>query len=157
MVEGQTAQQCCYLAEQTLRYSQPGDHILYYWKEGRLKCKRGWTGRNCDSCGTNLGPPGQYDSCMNGWTGENCDTCADGWLAPTCDQICDGFGYCNCGECEGCIQTGRWEGSVGTWSLKVHLTFRGETCSVLVPGKYLKLEWLFAVSTESLLCGSYTN
>ena len=85
-------------------------------------CAQGWTGDDCDTC-------------LTGWTGDDCDTCADGWLPPTCDQICDGFGCCDQGDCQGCIQNGRWEGTVGAESLEVHLTFRGDTCTQVVPGE----------------------
>ena len=122
-------------------------------------CAVGWAGPNCDSCDINFRPPGQCDQCLRrwagencsqcatgwtgdkcdacavGWTGDDCDTCADGWLPPTCDQICDGFGCCNQGECEGCIQDGRWIGSVGYESFEVHMTFKGDRCMKVVPGE----------------------
>ena len=135
IVEGQTAWECCYLAEQTLRYTQPGDQILYYWKEAKLQCKRGWTGKNCDTCAPNFGPVGRCDRCLGSWTGDDCDTCADGWLPPTCDQICEGFGCCNHDNCQGCIQMGLWVGKDSNQlRLEARLTFSGETCSDLVPG-----------------------
>ena len=71
-----------------------------------------------------------------GWTGDNCDSCADGWLLPKCDVICDGFGCCNNDNCQGCIQNGRW---VTTFGDEVHLTFKGERCSDLVPGKFNRM------------------
>ena len=115
-------------------------------RENCDSCSPGWTGDNCTECATNYGPPNLCDRCLTGWTGDNCDactlgwtgddcdTCADGWTGENCDQICDGFGCCNQDECQGCIQNGRWEGTLGFNRMEVHLTFRGETCSDLVPG-----------------------
>ena len=82
MVDGPTTRQCCYLTQETLRYSQPGDQIMYYKKEAELECKRGWTGPNCDSCVTNFGPPGHCDRCLPRFKGDNCDTCAEGFPLP---------------------------------------------------------------------------
>ena len=117
---------CCMLSRSVIQYRQPGDMVLYYQKETPVTCQTGWTGDNCDSCAP-------------GWTGDDCDTCVDGWLPPTCDQICDGFGCCNQGECQGCIQNGKWVGEVDTtwWgkvNIEVRLTFAGETCSEIIPG-----------------------
>ena len=134
IVDEHLERQCCYLAEQTIHYRQPGEQILYYMNDAELKCKKGWTGQNCDSCVTNFEPPGECSRCRTGWTGEDCDACADGFLPPTCDQICDGFGCCNHGNCQGCIQNGRWEGTFATQALETVLTFRGDTCTELVPG-----------------------
>ena len=97
------------------------------------RCSLGWSGRNCDTCVSNFGPAGQCDECLGGWTGDNCDICTDGWLLPMCDQICDGFGCCNHDNCQGCIQNGQWKTPIGQ---EVYLTFKGETCSDLVPGKF---------------------
>ena len=134
-IDGPTTRQCCYLAETPLRYSHPGDQILYHRKEAKLECKKGWTGPNCDYCATNFGPPGQCDKCLPRFKGDDCDTCADGFLPPTCDQMCDGFGCCNHGNCQGCIQNGRWEGAIFLHHQVVAvLTFRGDKCTELVNG-----------------------
>ena len=135
MIDGPVTRQCCYLAEPPLRYSQPGSQILYYRKEAELECKKGWTRQNCDSCSTNFGPPGQCNMCLPRFKGDECDTCACGWLPPTCDQICNGFGCCNHSNCQGCIQNGRWEGTLLNQPLELVLTFRGNMCTELVPGK----------------------
>ena len=132
MVAGQTAQQCCYLEEQKLHYSQPGNQILYYRKEAQLQCKKGRSGTNCDACAQQWSGV-NCDACAPGWACDDCDTCADGFLNPTCDQICDGFGCCNHDNCQGCIQNGVWEGPSPT-SPGARLTFRGKTFSDLVPG-----------------------
>ena len=99
MVDGKTAQQCCFLNQTEIRYSQPGDQILYYWKEAKLRCKRGWTGRNCDTCAPNFGPSGQCDSCLKGWSGLNCDSCATGWAGPGCDGCATGWIGTDCDSC----------------------------------------------------------
>ena len=135
MVEGQTARQCCFLDQTEVQYRQPGNQILYYWKHAELQCQDkwigrnfdacavGWTGPDCDTCATNIGPPGQ------------CNTCNDGWLPPTCDQICDGFGCCDPDNCQGCIQNGRWQNRIFQ---VIHLTFRGERSSDVVLSKWKK-------------------
>ena len=80
--------QCCFLNQTAIQYRQPGDQILYYWKEAELQCQDMLTGDNCDLC-TEGWAGDNCDTCELGWTGDDCDTCADGWLPPTCDQICD--------------------------------------------------------------------
>ena len=122
MVEGKTAQKCCFLNQTEIRYSQPGDQILYYWKDAKLQCKRGWTGDNCDTCAPNFGPEGQCTQCLRGWAGDNCDVCR--------------FGFSTKSNCRECIQNGYWKGNMGSKYLDVNLTFTGETCSELVPGRF---------------------
>ena len=150
VINEQKTRQCCFLQKEEILYKKPGDQILYHLINATVTCKKGWSGSNCDACalrwsGANcdacaLGWAGQNcDACAPGWTGDDCDTCADGWLPPTCDQICDGFGCCNHSNCQGCIQDGKWEGAVGAWSGEVHLTFRGEACSDLVPGNFTRV------------------
>ena len=146
VIDEEDIHQCCFL--QKISYKKPGYKILYHLMNTTLQCKKGWSGTNCDACalqwtGDNCDAcvPGwagdDCDACVPGWTGDDCDTCADGWLPPTCDQICDGFGCCNQGECQGCIQNGRWEGLTGSgFPVQVDLTFSGSRCSDLVPGEY---------------------
>ena len=124
VIDEQKTRQCCFLSKEEILYSKPGDYILYHLINTTVKCKKGWAGDNCDAC-------------VPGWTGDDCDACAPGWLPPTCDQMCDGFGCCNQGECQGCIQNGRWEGTIASYNMEVHFTFRGERCSDLVPGKFM--------------------
>ena len=139
---------------------KPGQQVLHDEADVTFSCQRGWVGSDCDRCDVNFGPDGECSRCRTGWVGDNCDACAigwigsdcdtcatnfgppgqcdtcnDGWLPPTCDKKCDGFGCCNHGECQGCIQNGRWQGSIGHNSLEVRLTFSGETCSQVVPGE----------------------
>ena len=139
MVEGQTSGQCCFLNQTAIRYRQPGHQILYYWKEAELQCQDMWAGDNCDLC-TQGWSGANCDTCAPGWTGNDCDTCAEGFLPPTCDQICDGFGCCNHDNCQGCIQNGRWQTPNGH---EVYLTFNGEKCSDLVPGKFNRMSFTY--------------
>ena len=120
MVEEQMAQQCCFVEKQPLLYSQPGDYILYHRKEAQVKCKKGWTGDNCDACAA-------------GWTGDNCDECAPGWLPPGCSTC--RFGFSTESNCTECITNGLWTGTANGKDLTLRLTFNGETCSEVVPGK----------------------
>ena len=124
MVEGKTARHCCLLVQPEILHRQPGDRILFYLKEATLKFKRGWTGKNCDSCALNFGPPGQCDSCITGWKGDDCDAC-------------EGFGFSTESNCTECIQNGYWIGNISSKYLDVYLTFTGETCSDLVPGRLI--------------------
>ena len=98
------------------------------------QCVTGRAGENCSECAVNFGPPGQCNSCLSRWAGDNCDSCAQGWSGDNC-EICEGFGCCNQGECEGCIQDGKWVGTVGLEYLEVHLTFSGDTCTTPHTGK----------------------
>ena len=100
------------------------------------QCLRGWSGENCSDCGTNFGPPGQCDQCLRGWAGDSCDACAPGWTGPECDA-CEGFGFSTESNCTECIQNGYWKGHMSSRYLDVHLTFTGETCSDLVPGRLI--------------------
>ena len=122
--------------------------ILYYRKEAKLKCQHRLTGRNCNACAPNFGPPGQCDQCLRGWTGENCNECATNFDPPgKCDQCLRGWGGENCDVCEfgfstesnctECIEEGEWAGTyVGAEFISIKMTFKGPACSNLVPGVY---------------------
>ena len=124
MIEGHMVRKCCFVEQQTLLYSQPGDHILYHRKEVELQCKKGWTGDNCDAC-------------ASGWTSEDCDTCTPGRLPPDCSTC--RFGFSTESNCTVCIQNGYWKGSHSSYYLDVHLTFTGDTCSDWVLGRFLSM------------------
>ena len=123
MIDEQMTQQCCLLVHREIQYRQPGDQVLYHQKEATVKCKRGWTGENCDLCTRNFGPEGQCNQCLTGWIGDSCN-------------YCEGFGFSTESNCTECIHNGYWKGTFRSNYLDVHLTFTGETCSELVPGKY---------------------
>ena len=134
VVDEEDIRECCFLQE--IQYKNPGDQILYHLMNTTFRCKKGWSGSNCDAC-AHQWSGANCDACAPGWTGDDCDTCTDGFLPPFCDQICDGFGCCNQGECESCIQNGRWEGLTGSgFPIQVDLTFSGSRCSDLVPGEF---------------------
>ena len=106
MIDGEMTQQCCFLVQPEIQYSQPGDQIIYHRKEATLNCKRGWTGDNCDSCATNFEPPGQCGKCARGWSGENCNECSTGWTGDKCDSCARNFWPP--GQCDSCLE--RWTG-----------------------------------------------
>ena len=141
MIDGEMMQQCCLLHDKEIRYSQPGDQILYHREETMFQCRTGWTGDNCDICATNFGPPGSCDTCLAIFTGPECDACAPGWTGPDC-QYCEGFGFSTESNCTQCIQNGYWKGRIRHNYLDVHLTFTGESCSELVLGKFLSKLYL---------------
>ena len=65
------------------------------------QCLRGWTGINCTECATNFGPAGQCDTCLEGWDGDNCDRCTRDWTGENCNERCPlGWGGDNCDVCE---------------------------------------------------------
>ena len=125
MIDEPMISQCCFLEAQNMLYSQSGGEIIYHRKEAELQCKKGWTGRNCDSCVKNFGPTRQCDQCLRGWSGEMCDSCdpnfepegecsrcrtgwagndcrecAPGWLPPDCSTCRFRFNTTsNCTEC----------------------------------------------------------
>ena len=157
MIDGEMTQQCCLLLGNEIGYRQPGNQTLYHIIEAKIKCEKGWTGHNCDSCARNYGPAGLCDRCLTGWAGENCSECAIGWTGPECSSCatnfgppgqcdsclagwtgdnCDvcGFGFSTESNCTECIQNGLWEGTLNGKPLEIHLTFTGESCSQFVPG-----------------------
>ena len=152
-------QKCCLLVQPNIRYRQHGDEIIYHRKDVDLKCTKGWTrsncslcvtnlgppgqcnqclrgwaGENCSECAANFGPPGQCEKCLRGWTGNNCDVCALGWSPPDCSTC--RFGFITESNCTECIPNGRWTGTVDNKDLTVTLSFTGETCSEVMPGKF---------------------
>ena len=99
MINEEMMQQCCLLFEKEIFYHQPGIQILYRRKESPIRCEKGWTGDNCDSCATNSGPAGLCDSCLTGWAGDNCAECARGWAGDNCAECARGWAGDNCTEC----------------------------------------------------------
>ena len=122
MINEPAIQQCCFIYQENFHFRQPGDSNIYHRKEAELQCKKGWTGRNCDSCAPKFEPPGNCSRCHNGWVGDNCDVC--------------GFGFNAESNCTECIQNGLWTGTVNEKNLTVRLTFTGYTCSTVEPGKF---------------------
>ena len=127
--------------------------VLYYKSDTPIKCQTGWTGRNCDACAPNFGPPGQCAECFRGFAGENCNECVTnfgppgncnrcvlGWTGDNCD-VCE-FGFSRESNCTECIQNGYWTGtySQAPFPLRAYLTFEGPVCSNLAPGMYSDLD-----------------
>ena len=76
--------------------------ILYPKYATPVKCQTGWTGRNCDACAPNFGPPNQCDISLTGWAGENCTDCATNFRPPgQCNMCITGWGGRDCGQCAG--------------------------------------------------------
>ena len=126
MLNEPAVQQCCFHNQENIRYRQHGEEIIYHRKEAELQCKKGWTG-------------------------ENCDACAPGWLPPDCSTC--RFGFSTESKCTECIQNGLWTGTVNGKELRVRLTFTGDTCSTVAPGKFTNVTHTMCVLCDFVIFG----
>ena len=128
---------CCLVTESEIQYRKPGNMILYSKYATPAKCQTGWTGRNCDACAPNFGPPGR------------CDACLTVGLGRTVTYVSlDSNATTNCNEC---IKNGKWNGTRGV-TMIVYLTFDGPRCSDLVPGRcFLRLPNLYQIFQTKII------